>query len=206
MTQSLPVCRISTLPPPCVPSGHGGVQRTITRRIKMERPRTVTLACAVCAVSFTIPQCHIKRYKCCGAQCGQIYRKRNCIEYQGISFSLNHSSGYYFNTRKKLLLHRVMWQSVNGPIPEGYDIHHVNGNKTDNRHENFELIHHASHARHHNFERHAKRRASGIAGSEKCKRGHRFTDKTTKSGKRKCWICSRMKERERWAKRKQEQP
>ena len=32
--------------------------------------------------------------------------------------------------------HRVVWEEANGPIPNGYVVHHVNGTKTDNRLEN----------------------------------------------------------------------
>ena len=36
-------------------------------------------------------------------------------------------------------LHRLVWQAFNGPIPEGVDIDHVNGQKPDNRLENLRL-------------------------------------------------------------------
>ena len=32
--------------------------------------------------------------------------------------------------------HRVVWEEANGPIPDGYVVHHMNGVKTDNRLEN----------------------------------------------------------------------
>ena len=31
------------------------------------------------------------------------------------------------------LEHRRVWEDANGPIPDGYEIHHVNGDKLDNR-------------------------------------------------------------------------
>lgn len=42
---------------------------------------------------------------------------------------------YYFS-RKVGYLHRFLWSEAHGPIPEGHDIHHVNGDSLDNRVEN----------------------------------------------------------------------
>lgn len=36
--------------------------------------------------------------------------------------------------------HRMIWASVHGPIPDGMQINHINGIKTDNRIENLELV------------------------------------------------------------------
>jgi hypothetical protein len=36
--------------------------------------------------------------------------------------------------------HRMVWEAVHGPIPEGLQINHKNGVKTDNRIENLELV------------------------------------------------------------------
>ena len=36
--------------------------------------------------------------------------------------------------------HRLVWEAVHGPIPEGYIIHHINGIKDDNRIENLEAM------------------------------------------------------------------
>jgi hypothetical protein len=37
------------------------------------------------------------------------------------------------------LAHRMIWESVHGPIPDGMQINHINGVKTDNRLANLEL-------------------------------------------------------------------
>lgn len=37
-------------------------------------------------------------------------------------------------------MHRLVWETFVGQIPEGYDVHHINGNKLDNRLENLELL------------------------------------------------------------------
>lgn len=47
------------------------------------------------------------------------------------------------------LLHRIVWQTERGPIPEGMDIHHKDHNKANNGIENLELQVEADHARYH---------------------------------------------------------
>jgi len=51
-------------------------------------------------------------------------------------------NGYVIVRRngKKYFEHRLVWQGVNGQIPNGCVIHHKNGIKTDNRIDNLELI------------------------------------------------------------------
>ena len=38
------------------------------------------------------------------------------------------------------LVHRVVWEAFNGPVPAGLQINHINEDKTDNRLENLELV------------------------------------------------------------------
>ena len=41
---------------------------------------------------------------------------------------------------KRIPIHRIIWEMYNGPIPNGYIIHHINRNKLDNRLENLACI------------------------------------------------------------------
>jgi hypothetical protein len=44
-------------------------------------------------------------------------------------------------------MHRYVWQKEKGPIPDGWDIHHINEVKGDNRIENLECLPKAEHTR-----------------------------------------------------------
>lgn len=65
-----------------------------------------------------------------------------------------YDDGYYRITSSKegnhnKLLHRLIYESFYGDIPEGYDIHHKNENKLDNCILNLVLVRHGEHARQH---------------------------------------------------------
>jgi len=53
------------------------------------------------------------------------------------------SAGYWSSKdaqRRDWLLHRVIWETANGPIPHKLEINHLNGIKTDNHLANLELV------------------------------------------------------------------
>lgn len=61
------------------------------------------------------------------------------------------SNGYLHSAasgRRCFLLHRVVWEAANGPIPPGLEINHKNANKTDNRLANLELVTPSGNRRH----------------------------------------------------------
>jgi len=77
-------------------------------------------------------------------------RKKNelpFLVYDGLKFSIrNH--GYYARTDgDRCLMHRYVWEKINGKIPEGHDLHHVNHDKSDNRIENLEIYTRSEHAK-----------------------------------------------------------
>ena len=48
-----------------------------------------------------------------------------------------------------VMAHRWEWEQVNGPIPDGHQIHHVNGDKLDNRIGNLQCLTATEHKRIH---------------------------------------------------------
>lgn len=50
---------------------------------------------------------------------------------------------------KSRLAHHLEWEKHNGPIPKGMQIHHINGDKRDNRIANLQLVDPVEHGREH---------------------------------------------------------
>ena len=81
------------------------------------------------------------------------------IEYDGVKFFLNAGSGYYSHGFKNhgvttnVSLHRYVWEKFNGTIPEGYEVHHIDGNRANNDITNLSCSRMQEHRRGHFIER-----------------------------------------------------
>lgn len=66
---------------------------------------------------------------------------------------LAHSKPFVWNDKyfmwKGEYIHRQVWEEAYGPIPQGFIMHHINGDKLDNRLKNLTLVTRASHCRLH---------------------------------------------------------
>lgn len=69
------------------------------------------------------------------------------VEFNGRKFTVG-VNGYYRATEgDRGLLHRAVWESTKGRIPDGFDIHHIDHDKTNNDIANLECLSKADHAR-----------------------------------------------------------
>lgn len=53
------------------------------------------------------------------------------------------------SSRQQRFEHVLVWESHHGPVPNGYELHHRNGNKLDNRIDNLQLVTRLEHKRIH---------------------------------------------------------
>lgn len=71
------------------------------------------------------------------------------ITINGIRFCRDDETGYYLNGTLNIRAHRYVYELANGPIPDGFHVHHKDENKANNSPDNLELKTHSDHATHH---------------------------------------------------------
>lgn len=71
------------------------------------------------------------------------------VEFAGLKYTIN-SKGYYRCTVGRIrtrFLHQEVWKAINGPIPDGFDVHHRDDDKTNNDISNLACLPKAEHTR-----------------------------------------------------------
>ncbi|GAA0115723.1 HNH endonuclease signature motif containing protein [Clostridium senegalense] len=77
--------------------------------------------------------------------------------FDGYTFTRDEKTGYYLSTKptkdnKRQRLHVYVWEFYNGPIQEGYEVHHKDEDKGNNDISNFELLLGLKHRKLHGYE------------------------------------------------------
>lgn len=114
--------------------------------------------CQHCGQQFSARKIYVNRgqMKYCSTECSALAsREFPVIDYAGDRFYFRRRSGYYESTTTGRKLHRVIWESEHGVIPEGHVVHHVDGDTTNNDLVNLELMAWGEHSSHHNRARRA---------------------------------------------------
>lgn len=97
-------------------------------------------------------QCVFKAFMRRGYELRKI-NKRPEQWYDGKKFTLRNHGYFELTTSPRTLLHRYIWSKERGDIPDGWDIHHINNNKLDNRIDNYECLKKSEHTKLHAKER-----------------------------------------------------
>lgn len=82
--------------------------------------------------------------------------------FNGVKFTRDDHTGYYLNSSIKKRMHRYVWEYYNGEVPEGYHIHHIDKDKSNNDISNLEAIPFSTHAKMHSIEKAEIRREAMI--------------------------------------------
>jgi hypothetical protein len=82
---------------------------------------------------------------------------------------------------KRAYAHRLVWSLYNGPIPDGFEIDHINGDRADNRIENLRCV---SRARNHRNTKRNWNNSSGTTGVYYSSSKQRWCAEIMKDGKR----------------------
>ncbi len=72
------------------------------------------------------------------------------LYFNGLKFTRDDKTGYYLNSTVRKRMHRYVWEFFNGPIPKFYQVHHKDGDKSNNDISNLELIRIGEHQSQHN--------------------------------------------------------
>ena len=101
--------------------------------------------------------------------------------FNNVKFTRDDHTGYYLNSTLRKRMHRYVWEYYNGDIPKGFQIHHIDHDKSNNDISNLEMISKTNHMKLHsnehvhehynemieNLKKYARPKANEWHGSEK---------------------------------------
>lgn len=102
-----------------------------------------------------------------------LVRNRRGAAYSGVKLTSQ-------DKRDFVMEHRIVYESFYGKIPEGYDIHHIDGNTYNNDIENLECLSHSDHAKLTALEQPNNHMVNGV--NEKCSSGYGFISPSNSRG------------------------
>ncbi|MDW3782140.1 HNH endonuclease signature motif containing protein [Staphylococcus saprophyticus] len=73
--------------------------------------------------------------------------------FNGVKFTRDDKTGYYLNSTIRKRMHRYVWEYYYGEIPKGYQIHHLDHDKSNNDISNLQPMIHGEHASLHAMKR-----------------------------------------------------
>lgn len=79
----------------------------------------------------------------------QYIEHTNLAYCDGYKFRKDKKSGYWLCTTLHKRLHIYIWEKANGKVPNGYQIHHKDGNKDNNELDNLQLLTRSEHMKLH---------------------------------------------------------
>ena len=71
------------------------------------------------------------------------------VYFNGLKYVRDDATGYYLNSTTRKRLHRAVWEYHHGEIPKGWQVHHVDGDKSNNDISNLLLVPKSIHATYH---------------------------------------------------------
>lgn len=110
--------------------------------------------------------------------------------FNGVKFCRDDATGYYLNSTIHERMHRYVWKHYCGEIPEGFQIHHIDGDKPNNDIDNLAMMTDTAHQKLHGAEEKRKEQLREILE----KYGRPAAIKWHKSEEGRKWHSEKQKE------------